>query len=373
MPGRVLSKANEQKIRDALAALRGMLSFLEQDEDPEDAPEKAAEKESAPIIESALDGDFMPLVEQALRGDGTVQLKLIQPGWGTSGYYPREVLQRDGPRVFTKGTHMFWNHPTAQEEAARPEGDLNALASELTSDARYEMGPAGEGLYADAKVFGPYQTAINELAPHIGVSIRASGRATQGEAEGRKGPIIQGISSAHSVDYVTTPGAGGEIIQMFEAARARPVSPLAKEEISMTEEELKPLKEAIARAEAENARLRESLIAREAKELVKETLAKTTLPAVAQTRMAVRLAQNPPLHEGALDSAALIERVKAEVDEETQYLNSVRDYGSGRVEGMGHSSQPAQNQEELTKRMAESFQALGLDEKSAQSAARSGW
>src|SRR4051812_17597596 len=96
MPGRVLSKANEQKIRDALAALRGMLSFLEQDEEPEEQPEKAAEKESAVITESALGGDFMPLVEQALRGDGTVQLKLIQPGWGTSGYYPREVLQRDG-------------------------------------------------------------------------------------------------------------------------------------------------------------------------------------------------------------------------------------------------------------------------------------
>jgi hypothetical protein len=323
---------------------------------------------------SAFEMDYVPLVEQALRPDGTALMKLIKAGWGSSGYYPADVLKRDGPTVFVSGTKQYWNHATAAEEAARPEGDLNALAAELISDARWQEGPAGPGLYADAQVFSPYQEAVNELAPHIGVSIRATGRAIQGEAEGKKGPIITALTAAKSVDLVTEAGAGGQIVEMFEAARVRAASLPIPKGVEVNEKEFK---EAITRVEAENARLRESLIAREAKELVKETLAKTTLPAVTQTRLAGRLAQNPPLHEGALDSGALLERVKAEVAEETQYLNSVRDYrepsGSGRVEGMGHSSQPAQNQEELTKRMAESFQALGLDEKSAQAAARSGW
>jgi hypothetical protein len=308
-----------------------------------------------------------------------VQLKLIQPGWGSSGYYPREVLQRDGPRVFTRGTKGFWNHPTAAEEAARPEGDLNNLAMELVSDARYEMGPAGEGLYADAKVFGAYQGAIEELSPHIGVSIRASGRATQGEAEGRKGPIIQGITQAHSVDAVTTPGAGGEIIRMFEAARSRPTLPIAttqplEESMTETENALNELREAVTQAQAENARLRQTLVLREAKEIVREALAKTTLPAITQGRLLVRLAANPPLKEGALDTDALLERVKTEVDEESAYLNSVRDYSTGRVEGMGMSeAQKPTVQDDVTSRMKESFMALGLDEKSAQAAAASGW
>jgi hypothetical protein len=136
----------------------------------------------------------------------------------------------------------------------------------------------------------------------------------------------------------------------------------------------KEFKEAIGRVEAENARLRESLILREAKDLVREALAKTGLPQVTQTRLLVRLAAQPPLSDGMLDADALLERVKNGVAEETQYLNSIRDYGSGRVEGMGQSApQQAQTQEQLTKRMTESFQALGLSEKEAANAASQGW
>lgn len=337
-----------------------------------DAPVESGDMQEAATLEI----DFVPLVEQAMRVDGTILAKLIEPGWGSSGYYPREVLQRDGPTVFVAGTKQFWNHATTTEEAQRPEGDLNALAAELISAARWQDGPAGEGLYADAKVFTPYQQAINELAPHIGVSIRATGRAVQGEAEGRKGPIITALTAAKSVDFVTEAGAGGQIVEMFEAARARAerapsAQSLPNQEVSVNEKEFK---EAIGRVEAENARLRESLIARESKELVREALGKTGLPVVTQTRLLVRLAANPPIVEGALDADALLERVQTEVAEETQYLNSVRDYGSGRVEGMGQSAPPTTaTQEALTKRMAESFQALGLSEASAAQAANSGW
>ena len=65
-------------------------------------------------------------------------------GRGTSGYYPAEVLERDGPKVFPAGTKNFWNHQTDAEEAARPEGDLRDLASVLTEDAHFENnGPTG--------------------------------------------------------------------------------------------------------------------------------------------------------------------------------------------------------------------------------------
>lgn len=171
------------------------------------------------LVES-LDGEFVALREKALRRDGTASLRLIGPGWGSSGYYPVETLQRDGPQVFRAGTKMYWNHPTMAEESERPEGDLRDLAAVLVSDARWEeAGAAGPGLYADAKVFGQYSQAVEELAPHIGVSIRASGRATTGEVEGRKGPIISALTAARSVDFVTEPGAGGRIVALFEAAR----------------------------------------------------------------------------------------------------------------------------------------------------------
>lgn len=167
-----------------------------------------------------LNGDFVQLSEQALRRDGTAALRLIGPGWGTSGYYPAEVLERDGPTVFRAGTKMYWDHPTLSEEAERPEGSLRDLAAVLVEDARWdENGPEGPGLYADARIFEGYQQPVEEMAPHIGVSIRANGRARSGEAEGREGPIITALTNARSVDFVTDPGAGGRIVQLFEAAR----------------------------------------------------------------------------------------------------------------------------------------------------------
>jgi hypothetical protein len=163
--------------------------------------------------------EFIPLSERAVRRDGTISLKLIQPGWGSSGYYPREVLERDIPKVFPKGTHMMWNHATPTEEMERPEGDLRDLAAVTVSDPIWlEGGPHGPGMYAEARPFAGYANAIDEIGEHIGVSIRGMGRHTTGEAEGKNGRIIQEIAAGKSVDFVTVPGAGGAIVSIFESA-----------------------------------------------------------------------------------------------------------------------------------------------------------
>ena len=167
------------------------------------------------LIESA-GADFLaelPLRESART---SYPVKLISPGTGTTAHYPEEVLERDGPRVFRKGTLMYWNHATAAEEAARPEGDLNNLAAILTSDARYEKnGAKGPGLYAEAKVMADYAQKIEERAPHIGLSIRAGGKGSGKTVNGK--PELKSIDYAESVDYVTKAGRGG--LALAEAAR----------------------------------------------------------------------------------------------------------------------------------------------------------
>ena len=35
---------------------------------------------------------------------------------GSSGYYPADVLRRDGPIAFPAGTHVYLDHPTSDEE-----------------------------------------------------------------------------------------------------------------------------------------------------------------------------------------------------------------------------------------------------------------
>src|SRR5690625_6670486 len=49
---------------------------------------------------------------------------------GSSGYYPAEVLERDGARAFPAGTHMFLDHPTATQKYDHPERSAKDLRSE---------------------------------------------------------------------------------------------------------------------------------------------------------------------------------------------------------------------------------------------------
>jgi transcriptional regulator with XRE-family HTH domain len=171
------------------------------------------------VQELNFSGDIVPLSEGKIRRDGTIALKIIGQQWGTSGYYSKDTLERDLPQVFPLGTHMYWNHPTVTERIERPERDLNELAAVFVREPTWqENGPKGPGMYVDAKVFGGYAKAIEEIGDHIGISINAIGKKETGVAEGRKGPIVTSITAGQSVDFVTKAGAGGGIVSLFESA-----------------------------------------------------------------------------------------------------------------------------------------------------------
>ena len=166
-------------------------------------------------------GIVVPLIEAKTDDKGTIPIKIIDPGWGSSGYYSREVLQQAvNARVYAAGTQMFWNHPSKADEKDRPERDLRDLAGVLTEDARWdEHGSKGPGIYARAKVFSAYREHVAEMGPYIGLSHYVWGESKTGEAEGKKGDIITRIVAARSVDFVTVPGRGGAIAEAFRAAR----------------------------------------------------------------------------------------------------------------------------------------------------------
>lgn len=364
----------------------------------EDAPEEDAQamqaSESAVELIEADQGMFMPLMEKAVRRDGTIPIKIIQPGWGSSGYYPAEVLERDGAKVFTKGMHMYWNHPTYTEESERPERDLNDLAAVLVSDARWNAnGPKGAGLYADAKVFEAYQKPVDDMAENIGVSIRALGKAQQGVAEGRSGVIISELSKGRSIDFVTAPGAGGEIINLFEAVRTVRTDKanagtvpadgatrnVANQEANLEEDmDLKELNEKVATLETSNqtlatnnARLSEALALRDAREMVKETLKVTNLPEITINRLVESLSKNPPMKDGTLDVQVFAPRIAEAVKAEAKYLEGLM--GVGQIRGLGESQTNVDDEGDETKieeSLTESFSALGLGESTAKIAAK---
>lgn len=354
------------------------------------------QESAAPTSGDAIHEPFTALVERAVRNDGTIGIKIIGPGWGSSGYYGRDVLERDIPKIFPAGTKMFWNHATPTEESERPEGDLNNLAG-VTVSAPYWLdgGQSGAGMYADARPFGTYAPVIDEIGSHIGVSIRALGRHSVGEAEGRQGRIIEELVSGKSIDYVTAPGAGGAIISVFESAGdSRLPAPtiatflseagrvLSKanetklkaaleqltavlsllnngEDVETTEAgirqmevdmELQEALDALATAQAglterdaTIARMQEQLLLREAREFVDGKLKDAELADVTKARLAQQLSKNPPIKENRVDEAALSQRLETAVSEESAYLAAIN--GDGRIRGMG--SAPAQTGNDL--------------------------
>lgn len=349
------------------------------------------------ITDQELSEQLVALDEGALRRDGTVRVKVIQSGWGASGYYSPDVLKRDGPAVFKAGTRMFWDHPSRTQEADHPERSIRDLAAVLASDARWEEdGKHGAGLYADAKVFSPFKESLTELAPHIGVSIRAFAKVREGEAEGRKGRVVENIATARSIDFVTAPGAGGKVIELFEAARAEPGTELPAsattptQETAMTQEsggaEFAALQESVTKlttrldeVETSNkqlletnrtqatelARLREADIIREAQSVAVATLRPINLPDMAKARIAESLAMNPPLTaEKTFDKDAFVKAVQEEAKREGEYLARVHP-GAGRVTGMGGEPITEAKPEDIQAALKEAASVLGLSESAA--------
>jgi hypothetical protein len=309
--------------------------------------------------------------EKAVADDGTVAVRLIAPGWGSSGYYEPKVLERDGAKAWPAGTLMFWDHQTASEADAQPEGSLNDLAGVLLSDPVYDAENAeGAGLYSKAKVLSSYQETLDEIGSYIGVSVRGAGTGSVGEAEGKTGLIFEQLyphaGPGCSVDFVTMPGAGGKVLEVFESARGgrREVS-----KVEITEAQLKEATDARDAAQADAARASEALNVIVAERKVSEKLADSKLPAATIKRLTEALKTDAPTTEdGSLDVEALEAKVEEAIKTEVAYLAEVT--GSGNVVGNGGSTTGSEaiDEDALAASLEESFRGMGLDEKTAKAA-----
>lgn len=169
-----------------------------------------------------LANDIQKLIESQTDSNGRMQIRIISPGWGSSGYYAAEVLRKAAP-LYRAGVHCYMNHPSSSEDRDRPERSLRDLCGVLAEDAMWRDYPE-PGLYSQMQVFSPYRQIVKEMSPHIGVSHRASGTSRPGEAEGRRGTIVEQITAVSSVDLVTHAGRGGALL---ESARKESASQAA--------------------------------------------------------------------------------------------------------------------------------------------------
>ena len=148
--------------------------------------------------------------EASSLGDGKYRIRIIVPGQGSSGIYTAENLAESAP-LFKAGTEMFIDHPTETEEWERPERSIRDYAGVFLEDAT--VGEDG-ALYTVCKVFSGVNDLIKDKWEHIGVSINAWCADPISE-----NGIVPPIAGVRSVDFVTTAGAGGGIVDLLESNR----------------------------------------------------------------------------------------------------------------------------------------------------------
>lgn len=139
--------------------------------------------------------------------------------WGSSAFYPKEVLARDAATAFPAGTKMFENHLTEAEQWERPVGDVGKLVGKLITSGEYKDDhPEGPGVYADVEFYDSYVDRINEIGDDVGLSVDGGADYVEGERDGRFGKIVTGIPFIRSVDVVVAAGAGGKLISIRESS-----------------------------------------------------------------------------------------------------------------------------------------------------------
>jgi hypothetical protein len=362
--GRKLNKRNMQRVMDAMKMLQEMIDEMT----PDEAYKDDEMEEASFLAETKL---------REQERNGRALIRIITPGWGSSGYYPAEVLRRDGPNVFRAGTQLYLNHPTRTEEAERPERDIRDLAGKLASDAIW----MDDGLYADVEYYNNHRPLIAAIGEDLDVSIRADGTYRTGEAEGRKGRIIEQLVRAESIDFVTRAGAGGKVARLMESRQDKPTEKVRRgkvkpEEIARQEERIAHLEEAIeahvnVRTELEGALKaeRQARLLTEARHYIQERL-DSKLPQRTVARLSRELERNIPYTEDgmAIDYTEFSKHIKEASD--VAWVELAEAAPSGIIRGMGTSAPAVLTDADLDAKIEEAFRASGMDEQRAKIAAR---
>jgi len=316
----------------------------------EDIPRWVKETETREMINS-----YVPLTE-AKFDKGRATVIVIKPGFNATEdrYYPAEMLKRDY-KVF-EGQKMYADHPTDEEDKARPERSIKDWVATL-SDVTCDESGVVTGV---AEVIEPW--LMNKLASlrdkqmlsDMGISINAVGSASRATVEGKETLVIEKLVAARSVDFVTEPGAGGivtfyesdrrhdiDLIELTGLKEARPdlvktITDEARAELIQEvknkvelEEKVKELesqvtdltKERDSLKEAEEKAVKEKAIA-EAQASIKEAVDKAELPDAAKEKLIERF-----------KGSETADGIEEAIQDESDYIAKLAE--SGRVKNLG--------------------------------------
>lgn len=359
------------------------------------------------MSENAEEGDIgglTRLTEAAqVLGGGKFRMTVIKPGWNMrldkspgDKYYTRQYITSLLPLI--EGAKSYTDHQTEREERERPQNSVLKLVG-YWSDAKQEpdgRATATLNLSESAARMKSILTDAEKLNSEKGIvllgpSINGYGSVRMGEAEGRRGKIVESAKLLQSIDIVTEPGAGGTVDKLLEGAKQNKedgnmpidwskitMADLKKNRPDMMEEmkktmdeegkkktkesaegktvdefvaeaitrEIDKIKEAaMAPAKAAAEELTRTNIKLKAGPMIRELLKESKLPDLTQDKLYRHLEARDYGKEGALDETALKEAVTAAVTEERDYLSKLTE--SGKVAGMGGGGEQSKPEERV--------------------------
>lgn len=167
--------------------------------------------EDDPGISPPAGGSIVPMA---------LDVAFIEPGWGNEQdkhYYPAEVLKRDA-HVF-EGAKMYETDHRPQEKSTR------TWVSTIREIAGFtETGAPVARVIVHDEDFAKRLKALSEgtmpdgtsMLEKMECSILALGAAKKGKIDGKEANIVERITEAQSVDWVTRAGAGGRALKLTE-------------------------------------------------------------------------------------------------------------------------------------------------------------
>lgn len=299
----------------------------EADAGAEDAVVELKESASGNVLELVELGEAA--VQSNARKHLTMHMRLIKPGWGNKKdghYYPTKTL-KESAGVF-EGAKMYATDHKQDEKSVRTE------VSVVDRIAYFE----GDGSpVAQVTVFDPgFAEQIRNRAAAgkldtLECSILATGKARKGKVDGKKAKIVEAITEAHSVDWVTKAGAGGRAVALVEAEAGAGGDDMegdvkidgALEEVEVAEDEDKNEGQKTTPAEQAPKVL--------ATETVAEALSGSRLPKASQVRL---------VEAKYADEAALTEAIKAEKVYVSEIAGAGKPFGGSGSGGGGGEKKP---------------------------------
>lgn len=264
------------------------------------------------------------IVEQADKG--TYKILLITPGRGSSGIYSEEMLRTYGPEAFPKGSHSYIDH-LAEGETRSTLKMIGVYEEDAYWDD--ELG----GLVSDLKPFSHWKKFVEEVAPHAGFSISASGNGEMIDEGGQQVFRVDELlpDVMNSVDLVSYAGRGGRLVESLlsealahDSTHSESSAGTGKKEI----ENMATLDEIAVATAALTESVDKIVSAQEAAaaaEVTEEQIAEKVAEAVAAAVAATRKVAEADLSEKIAESLyAQIVSGNFEVDERLTELEAIR-------------------------------------------------